>query len=207
MLRAEVIDMPNRYVLLSAATFAIAVAVAEAQTQHNTSAETVVTPLVLQPDDGEHRTRRPPPSSLSTLAAPFIIKVDERNGGAKDFVIFTEDVPPGQSISPHRHPHLEEVLFIHAGTGTAWLDGKEAKIGPGTIIFMPPNTGVRLTNDGKQPISLVAIFSRPGFDKYQRDISVPAGEPAKPLTVEELTAIRERHTEAVLYDPLIRKQQ
>jgi len=143
--------------------------------------------------------RRPPPASLSTLAAPFIIKLDEQNGGAKDFVIFTEDVPAGQTISPHRHPHSEEVLFIHAGTGTAWLDGKEAKIGPGTIIFMPVNIGVRLTNDGKEPISLVAIFSRPGFDKYQRDISVPAGEAAKPLTVEELNAIRARHTDAVIY--------
>ena len=136
------------------------------------------------------------------MAAPFLIKVDEQNGGAKDFVVFTEDVPIGQSISPHRHPHSEEILFIHAGTGTAWLDGKEAKVGPGTIIFMPPNTGARLTNDGKQPISLMAVFSRPGFDKYQRDISVPSGQPAKPLTVDELTAIRARHTHAVLYDPL-----
>ena len=162
-------------------------------------------PLVLQPSDGEARMRRPPPSALSTLGAPFLIKVDERNGGAKDFVIFTEDVPVGQSISPHRHPHAEEILFIHSGTGTAWLDGQEATVGPGTIIFMPPHTGVRLTNDGKQPISLMAVFSRPGFDKYQRDISVPAGEPAKPLTVEELTAIRARHTDSVHYDPLSSK--
>jgi hypothetical protein len=64
---------------------------------------------------------------------------------------------------------------------------------------MPVNTGVRLTNDGKERISLVAIFSRPGFDKYQRDISVPAGEAAKPLTIEELNAIRARHTDAVIY--------
>jgi hypothetical protein len=28
---------------------------------------------------------------------------------------------------------------------------------------MPPNTGVRLTNDGEQPISLLAVFSRPGL--------------------------------------------
>ena len=86
-------------------------------------------------------------------------------------------------------------------------DGKQATIGPGSIIFMPPNTGVRLTNDGKQPISLVAILSRPGFDKYLRDISVPAGETAKPLTAEELTAIRARHTGAVIYDPPTGKQR
>lgn len=169
-----------------------------------TPSENVITKapeaLVLQPADGEHRLRRPPPASLSTLAAPFIIKVDKQNGGAQDFVLFTEDVPPGQTISPHRHPHSEEVLFIHARTGKAWLNGKESKIGPGSIIFMPVNTGVRLTNDGSEPITLVAIFSRPGFDEYQRDISVPAGQPAQPLSVEELTAIRARHTDAVTYD-------
>ena len=193
--------MPNHYIAVSAAVLVTTLgSAATAQTHHAAPAERTGMPLVLQPNEGEHRMRRSPPSSLSTLAAPFIIKVDERNGGAKDFVIFTEDVPVGQTISPHQHPHSEEVLFIHAGTGTAWLNGKEAKIGPGSMIFMPPNTGVRVTNDGKQPISLVAIFSRPGFDKYQRDISVPEGEPAKPLTVEELTAIRARHTDAVLYD-------
>ena len=112
---------------------------AMAQPHQDVRGSTASKPLVLQPTEGEPRMRRPPPSALSTLAAPFLIKVDERNGGAKDFVIFTEDVPVGQTISPHRHPHSEEILFIHAGTGTAWLDGKEAKVGPGTIIFMPPN--------------------------------------------------------------------
>ncbi len=77
--------------------------VAKAQTHRAAPAERTGTPLVLQPEDGEHRMRRPPPSSLSTLTAPFILKVDERNGGAKDFVIFTENIPVGQTISPPRH--------------------------------------------------------------------------------------------------------
>ena len=159
-------------------------------------------PLVLQPGDGEPRSRRPPPAALSNLAAPFLIKVDPtpRNAGAEDFVVFTENVPVGASISLHRHPHSEELLYIHAGRGTAWLNGKEAALQPGTIIYMPRNTGVKLTNDGTEPIALVAIFSRPGFDKYQRDISVPANDVAKPLTEDELKAIRARHRHAVMYD-------
>lgn len=162
------------------------------------------TPLVLQPNDGEPRLRRPHPASLSTLAAPFLIKVDPtaRNGGSRNFVVFTEGVPVGASISPHRHPHSEELLFIQAGHGTAWLNGKQAKLQPGTIIYMPRMTGVKLTNDGTEPIALVAIFSRLGFDRYQRDISVPAGQVAKPLTVEELKGVRARHRDAVIYDPM-----
>ena len=156
--------------------------------------------LVLAPGDGEHRMRRPPPAALSSLAAPFIIKVDRRNGGARDFVMFTEDIPPGQTISPHRHPDTEEILFIHRGSGRAWLDGREARVEAGSTIFMPPNTGVRLTNDGSESLSLVAVFARQGFEAYQRDISVPAGEPARPLSVQELTAIRAKHRRHVVYD-------
>src|SRR5271165_3157289 len=114
------------------------------------------TPLALQPSDGEHRVRRPTPGALSSLTVPFILKVDERNGRAEDFVVLTEDIPPGQAIPAHYHPNSEEILFIHAGHGTAWLNGREAKLGPGTIIFMPRNTGARLLNDGTEPISLVA---------------------------------------------------
>lgn len=160
-------------------------------------------PRVLQPGDGEPRSRRPPPAALSGITAPFLIKVDPtlKNASAEDFFVFTENVPVGASIAPHKHPHAEELIFIHDGYGTAWLDGHEAKLEPGTIIYMPRNTGVRLVNDGKIPIALVAVFSRQGFDAYQRAISVPAGKTPKPLTVEELNAIRSMHRDSVTYDP------
>jgi quercetin dioxygenase-like cupin family protein len=161
---------------------------------------TTATPLALQPSDGEQRVRRPTPGALSSITVPFILKVDERNGHAEDFVLLTEDIPPGQAIPAHYHPHSEEILFIHAGHGTAWLNGREAKLGPGTIIFMPRNTGARLLNDGTEPISLVAIFSRQGFDKFLRDVSVPAGEVAKPLSAEDLAAILARHRGAVILE-------
>ena len=184
----------------AAATLSMIGAAANGQTHATTRS----TPLVLQPNDGEPRLRRPPPASLSTLGAPFLFKVDPtaRNGRSQDFVVFTENVPVGASISPHRHPHSEELVFIHAGHGRAWLNGKEAKLEPGTMIYMPRMTGVKVTNDGIEPISLVAIFSRPGFDKYQRDISVPADEVAHPLSAKELEAIRSRHRDAVIYDPM-----
>src|SRR5215813_4508995 len=102
--------MPSHYAITTAILVAALTlpSLAIAQTHGAEAAAKAATPLVLQPADGEHRVRRPPPASLSTLAAPFIIKVDEQNGGAKDFVLFTENVPPGQTISPHRHPHSEE---------------------------------------------------------------------------------------------------
>jgi quercetin dioxygenase-like cupin family protein len=156
--------------------------------------------LVLQETDGERRIHRPPPSALSNLAAPFVMKVDKLNGGATDMVMFTEDIAPGQAIPPHRHLDTEEIIFIHAGTGVASMNGRDTAVGPGSTIYMPRNTGVRLRNTGADSLRIVAIFSRPSYDQYMRDISAPEGQVAAPLTVEELNSIRARHKAHVAYD-------
>ncbi len=157
-------------------------------------------PLILADSEGERRLHRPPPAALSNLAAPFIIKVDRRNGGAPEFVLFTEDIAPGQAIPPHRHPDADEILFIHAGTGVAMLAGRNATVSAGAVIYMPRNTSVRLRNTGSGPLRIVAIFSQPGYEEYMRDISVAEGEAPIPLSMAELTAIRSRHHAHVVYD-------
>jgi len=156
--------------------------------------------LVLQDAEGERRVHRPPPGALSNLAAPFIMKVDRRNGGAPEFVMFTEDIPPGQAIPPHRHPHADEILFVYGGTGVAVVSGSESTVRAGATIYLPRNTSVRLRNTGTEPLRIAAIFSQPGYDEYMRDISVADGEAAKPLSVEELTAIRARHRAHAIYE-------
>jgi hypothetical protein len=83
----------------------------------------------------------------------------------------------------------------------AEIGGREATVGPGATIYLPRNASVRLKNTGTEPLSIVAIFSQPGYEEYMRDISVPEGEVATPLTVEELTAIRARHRAHVVYEP------
>ncbi len=156
--------------------------------------------LILGESDGERRLHRPPPGALSNLTAPFILKVDRRNGGAPEFVMLTEDIPPGQAISPHRHPQSDEIIFIHGGTGLALLAGRQATVTTGATIYMPRNTVVGLRNVGTEPLKIVAIFSRPGYEDYLRDISVPEGQAPTPLSVEELDAIRARHLESAVYE-------
>lgn len=157
-------------------------------------------PLLLQESEGERRLHRPPPAALSSLTAPFIIKVDRRNGGAPEFFMMISDIAPGQSIPPHSHPHSDEILFVRDGVGVAVLDGKEAVVRSGATIYMPRNTSVRLRNTGSTPLRLIAIFSQPGYENYMREISVPEDEAAPPLTVQELTAIRARYHGQVTYE-------
>jgi mannose-6-phosphate isomerase-like protein (cupin superfamily) len=155
---------------------------------------------ILAAGEGERRVRRPPPGQLSTLSAPFILKVDRRNAGASDFVMLYEDIPTGQAISPHHHPNAEEILFVHRGSGVVSLGSRTSVVTQGATIFIPRNVRASLRNTGAEPLGIVAVFSRPGFEEYQRAISVPEGERAEPLSVAELQAIRERHKQHVGYD-------
>jgi len=157
-------------------------------------------PLILDAGAGERRVRRPPPGALSGLTAPFILKIDRRNGGAPEFVMLSEDIPPGQAIPPHRHPHSDEIIFIHAGTGLATLAGRQATVTSGATIYMPRNTVVTLRNTGTEPLKIVAMFSQPGYEEYLREISVPEGQTATPLSAEELSAIRARHLDSAVYE-------
>ena len=115
--------------------------------------------------------------------------------------MLTEDIPPGQGISAHRHPHADEILFIRDGTGDATLAGRHTTVGEGATIYMPRNTVVSLRNVGQAPLRIVAIFSQPGYEEYLREISVPDGQVAPPLTAPELAAIRARHLGVAIYQP------
>ena len=156
--------------------------------------------LILREGEGERLLHRLPPGNLSNLTAPLIVKIDRRNGGAPEFVMLTEDIPPGQAIPLHSHPHSDEIIFIHAGIGLASLGGREATVTSGATIYMPRNTSVALRNTGTEPLKIAAFFSKPGYEEYLREITVPEGKVPTPLTVEELTAIRARHLGSAIYE-------
>jgi quercetin dioxygenase-like cupin family protein len=114
--------------------------------------------LVLGPDEGERLIRR--------WGYPFLMKVDEINGGAKQFVVGSEKLPPGKSIQVHRHDYAEEILVIMAGKGTAVLGDKKVSIDPGTLVFIPQHTWAGLDNTGTETIR--RVHHRDGGTRWLR---------------------------------------
>lgn len=143
--------------------------------------------LILQEADGEHRVRRP---GGPNPAWPFTIKVDGQNGNAQDFYVVTDIMAPGQTIRFHKHDNAEEVLILEEGGATVTVGDKRAVAGPHSIVFIPRDTWISVTNSGKQSIHLYALFSRQGFERYMRAISAPEGQPLTPLSPEELPRLR-----------------
>jgi mannose-6-phosphate isomerase-like protein (cupin superfamily) len=153
------------------------------------------TPLILRVGEGERRISR------VTGAPPAIIKVDRRNGGSPALTMGYEELLPGQAIQAHRHPAMDEIMFVHRGTGAAELGDRTATVGPGATIFIPQATRVMVRNTGTEPLAIAYFFSQPGYERYLRDTSAPEGQEAPPLPDRELAQIRERHEAYIVFDP------
>ena len=75
--------------------------------------------LILQESEGELRVRRPRGNTGSEGAPSFRIKVDRKYGDVVELLHGHGGHSPGKKIRLHHHPHAEEILFVHRGTGVA----------------------------------------------------------------------------------------
>ena len=156
------------------------------QSTASTYSQSAPTPLILLEDDGEHRLRRPGGPTGSGSVPEFIIKIDKQNGNAEDFYVGTETLNPRAMIPFHKHHNSEEVVILEEGGATVTVGDKRAVAGPHSIVFIPRETWVSITNTGNSPIHGYYLFSRQGFENFLRARSVRPGEPLTPLTPEEV---------------------
>lgn len=155
--------------------------------------------VVLEKNEGEKRLRRPR-GSLPIPTAEFILKVTPQNSGSRHLVLGTEEIPPGGVIPRHKHLEQDEILLIQTGTARVTLNDQEYDVHAGGTVFFPAQTWVGLKNIGRDNISLVFIFSAPGFEENMRCGSVLPGQPAPPITTDELRACA--HKGHVQYEAL-----
>lgn len=79
--------------------------------------------------------------------------------------------------------------------------GNQARaVGEGATIYIPKDVRIALRNTGTEPLSIAFVFSKPGFEDYLRDTSVPEGQPVSPLSDAERAAIRARHQGHTVYE-------
>ena len=146
-------------------------------------------PLLLEKNEGELRTRRPRPKP--SPASQFMLKVDPKTNGSQHLIVGTEEIAPGASIPTHKHPTEDEIVLIHSGEAQVLLGEQERKLHAGGLVFIPANTWIGLKNISTEPLNVTFVFSAPGFEEFQRCISVPAGETPTAMTHEDL-----KHCEA-----------
>ena len=79
--------------------------------------------------------------------------------GAPHFVMRVFTVEPGGHTPRHRHSFEHEV-FVHEGHGEAFYEEKTSPMGPGHIIYVPPDALHQFVNTGKEPLVFVCVVPR-----------------------------------------------
>jgi quercetin dioxygenase-like cupin family protein len=149
-------------------------------------------PLLLEKNEGELRTRRI--REVPVPSAQFLLKVSPKNNGSQHLVLATEDIPAGAAIPTHKHFEMDEILFLQSGSAHARVGGDERDLHAGGLLFIPAESWVDLKNIGSDPVSVVFLFSSPGFDDYLRCTSVAANEKVTSMTNEEWKQCQQRDT-------------
>jgi quercetin dioxygenase-like cupin family protein len=165
-----------------------------AQSSSTTMSQSAAKPLLLEKNEGERRIwREPPPGD-------FILKVSPKNNGSQHLVMGTEDMAPGDEFPTHKHLGQDELVYIEKGTVQVHLGDQERDLHSGGTVFIPANTWVDIKNAGTDTVSVVFVFSAPGFENYMRCDSVLPNEKVTPLSIEAQKACS--HQGHVVYKDL-----
>jgi quercetin dioxygenase-like cupin family protein len=156
------------------------------------------TPLILEKDEGERRVVRPWPGHPDP-GESFILKVDPKNGGSSHLVFFTANLAAGGEIHAHRHPNSDEILYLQSGTARVHLGDSVRDVHAGATVYIPAGTWISVSNVGKEGVSLVTIFSAPGFENFMRESSVREGEQNLPMSEAENDQLEKSHSGDVIY--------
>ena len=151
-----------------------------AQSSSATKSQAAPKPLLLEKNEGERRIwREPPPGD-------FILKVSPKNNGSQHLVMGTEDMAPGDEFPTHKHLDQDEIVYIEKGTVYVHLGDQQRDLHAGGTLFIPAHTWVSVKNAGPETVSVVFVFSAPGFENYMRCDSVLPNEKITPLSPEDL---------------------
>jgi quercetin dioxygenase-like cupin family protein len=136
--------------------------------------------LLLEKNEGEQRLWRPESGDISGQGG-FNLKVTPKSNASNHLVLMTEDMAPGEAIPAHKHLEEDEIVLIERGTIHAHVGDQERDLHAGGMAFIPAHTWVSFKNMGMETVSLVGIFSAPGFEDHLRCESVLPSE--KPTTI------------------------
>ncbi len=73
-------------------------------------------------------------------------------------------MPPGKAHKFHRHPALEEIIYVVSGQAEQWVDQEHRILGPGDAAHIPTNVVHATHNAGDADLIFLAILSPAIFD-------------------------------------------
>jgi quercetin dioxygenase-like cupin family protein len=81
--------------------------------------------------------------------------------GAANLTVGWATFPPGAAPEGHVHPTQEEVIYIITGNGELVTPEGNAKLEPGTVVYIPVGLHHQTVSHGPDPLTMVTSFSPP----------------------------------------------
>ena len=78
---------------------------------------------------------------------------------AENLLLVRVHMPPGQAHKFHRHPEMEEVIYIEQGIAQQWVDRDKRILRQGESAHIPMNMVHGTYNAGDETLVFLAILS------------------------------------------------
>jgi quercetin dioxygenase-like cupin family protein len=99
---------------------------------------------------------------------------------AEKLLLVRVRMPPGKAHAFHRHPEMEEIIYVEQGLAEQWVDQEKRLLGPGESAHIPTDVVHGTYNAGDSTLVFLAILS-PAKIQGPPLIDVSQEEPWKSL--------------------------
>jgi quercetin dioxygenase-like cupin family protein len=83
---------------------------------------------------------------------------------AEDLLLVRVRMPPGTGHAFHRHPAMEEIIYVVSGTAEQWVDRQSRTLAAGQTAHIPRNVVHGTYNAGPDTLVFLAILSPATFE-------------------------------------------
>lgn len=78
---------------------------------------------------------------------------------ADNLLLVRVHMPPGEAHKFHKHPEMEEIIYVLSGTCEQWVDRDMQILKPGQIAHIPRDVVHGSYNAGDDTLEILAILS------------------------------------------------
>ena len=119
-------------------------------------------------------------SSLNELGDGYGFRKVRRALGVSAFGVNGIVMPPGFEGFLHYHDTQDELYFVHRGTATFVIDGKEHVVGEGGLVHVESTTPRKVSNaSGTEDLVLLVVGGKGGYVERDGQLVDPARDLAR----------------------------
>lgn len=72
--------------------------------------------------------------------------------------------------NPHHHEHMDEIIFVLSGEGTAWEEGETFEVSESDTVLFPKGERHMIANHTDESLRLACFFADPDIERdFVRD--------------------------------------